>query len=203
MSDLFLSTEFWFGAAVLGAYQFAKFSELSSLDPEFAARSAPIPNLRAIDFAGKVTYCATLVAFLAATLLIYFVLCKVSPHHPARLGSRIRRDAERGPADVRRLGQLSSLHRSRIHRLYAAGHSLALEHWERAAEPLPCLDGSPQSGHEHVELLRQPDLHAESGYQAVGQGTAGVDQRRLGGADRRLRRRGVLPGSPRPAEARR
>jgi hypothetical protein len=79
MSDLFLSTEFWFGAAVLGAYQFAKFSELSSLDPEFAARSATIPNLRAIDFAGKVTYCATLVAFLVATLLIYFVLCKVSP----------------------------------------------------------------------------------------------------------------------------
>ncbi|NGO50298.1 hypothetical protein [Allomesorhizobium camelthorni] len=79
MSDLFLSTEFWFGAAVLGAYQFAKFSELSSLDPEFAARSATIPNLRAIDFAGRVTYCATLVAFLVATFLIYFVLCKVSP----------------------------------------------------------------------------------------------------------------------------
>lgn len=79
MSDLFISTEFWFGAAVLGAYQFAKFSELSSLDPEVAARSALIPNLRAIDFAGKVTYSATLVAFLAATLLIYFLLCKVSP----------------------------------------------------------------------------------------------------------------------------
>ena len=79
MSDLFLSTEFWFGAAVLGAYQFAKFSELSSLDPEFAARSAPIPNLRAIDFAGKATYCATLLAFLAATLLTYFVLCRISP----------------------------------------------------------------------------------------------------------------------------
>lgn len=79
MSDLLLSTEFWFGAAVLGAYQFAKFSELSSLDPEFAARSAPIPNLRAIDFAGKLTYSATLAAFLAATLITYFVLCKISP----------------------------------------------------------------------------------------------------------------------------
>ena len=79
MPDPFLSTEFWFGAAVLGAYQFAKFSELSSQDPEFAARSAHIPNLRAIDFAGKSTYCATLVAFLAATFLIYFVLCKISP----------------------------------------------------------------------------------------------------------------------------
>ena len=61
------------------AYQFAKFSELNSLDPDFAARSAPIPNLRAIDFAGKLTYFATLVAFLVATLLVYFVLCKVSP----------------------------------------------------------------------------------------------------------------------------
>lgn len=79
MSDLFLSTEFWFGAAVLGAYQFAKFSELRSPDPEFAARSALIPNLRAIDFAGRVTYCATLVAFLIATFLIYCVLCKISP----------------------------------------------------------------------------------------------------------------------------
>ena len=50
-----------------------------SLDPEFAARSAPIPNLRAIDFAGKAIYCAALLAFLAATLLTYFVLCKISP----------------------------------------------------------------------------------------------------------------------------
>jgi hypothetical protein len=79
MSDLFLSTEFWFGAAVLGAYQFAKFNELSSPDPGFAARSALFPNLRAIDFAGRLTYFSTLVAFLAATFLIYFVLCKVSP----------------------------------------------------------------------------------------------------------------------------
>ncbi len=79
MPDLFLSTEFWFGAAVLGAYQFAKFSELSSQDPEVAARSALIPNLRAIDFAGKLTYCATLAAFLAATFLAYFILCNVSP----------------------------------------------------------------------------------------------------------------------------
>ncbi|HEV2897585.1 MAG TPA: hypothetical protein VGX71_07075 [Pseudaminobacter sp.] len=76
---MFLSTEFWFGAAVLGAYQFAKFSELSSPDPDFAARSALIPNLRAIDFAGRLTYLATLAAFLAATFVIYFILCKISP----------------------------------------------------------------------------------------------------------------------------
>jgi hypothetical protein len=79
MSDLLLSTEFWFGATVLGAYQFAKFSELSSPDPDFAARSALIPNLRAIDFAGRLTYLATLAAFLAATFVIYFILCKISP----------------------------------------------------------------------------------------------------------------------------
>jgi hypothetical protein len=77
--DPLLSTEFWFGAAVLGAYQFAKFSELSSPDPDFAARSALFPNLRAIDFAGRLTYFTTLVAFLAATFLIYFILCKISP----------------------------------------------------------------------------------------------------------------------------
>jgi hypothetical protein len=77
--DPLLSSEFWFGAAVLSAYQFAKFSELSSPDPDFAARSALFPNLRAIDFAGRLTYFATLAAFLAATLLIYFILCKISP----------------------------------------------------------------------------------------------------------------------------
>ena len=77
--DPFHSAEFWTGAALLGAYQFAKFNELRSPDPDFAARSALIPNPRAIDFAGRLTYSATLVAFLAATFLIYFVLCKISP----------------------------------------------------------------------------------------------------------------------------
>ena len=61
---------------MLGAYQFAKFNELSSSDPEFSV----IPNLRAIDFAGKATYCITLGAFLAATLIIYFCLCRISPN---------------------------------------------------------------------------------------------------------------------------
>jgi hypothetical protein len=79
MPDLLVTAEFWFGAAMLGAYQFAKFSELSSLDPELAARNAAIPNLRAIDFAGRLTYCAALAAFLAATFIAYFVLCNVSP----------------------------------------------------------------------------------------------------------------------------
>jgi len=79
MSSLLLSTEFWFGAAVLGAYHFAKFSELSSLDPDVAARSAQIPNLRAIDFAGKLAYCSALAAFLAVTFLTYLVLCSISP----------------------------------------------------------------------------------------------------------------------------
>jgi uncharacterized membrane protein YidH (DUF202 family) len=77
--DPLLSPEFWFGAAVLCAYQFAKFSELSLPDPDFAARSALIPNLRAIDFAGRPTYFAALAAFLAVTLLTYFVLCRISP----------------------------------------------------------------------------------------------------------------------------
>ena len=72
--DPFHSAEFWTGAALLGAYQFAKFNELRSPDPDFAARSALIPNPRAIDFAGRLTYSATLVAFLAATFLIYFAV---------------------------------------------------------------------------------------------------------------------------------
>jgi hypothetical protein len=76
MSELLSSTAFWFGAVVLAAHQFAKFSELGSADPDFAAR---FPNPRLIDFAGKVPYATALAAFMAATLIIYVGLCSISP----------------------------------------------------------------------------------------------------------------------------
>lgn len=79
MSETFFSPEFWFGAAVLIAYQFAKFGELNAVDPEFATRSALMPNLRTTDFAGKATYFVVLGLFLATTLAIFFVLCRISP----------------------------------------------------------------------------------------------------------------------------
>jgi hypothetical protein len=79
MSSLLSSVEFWFGAFLLFAYQIARFSELSALDPAVSARSALIPNLRASDFTGRFAFFVTLSAFLAATLGIYLILCLVSP----------------------------------------------------------------------------------------------------------------------------
>ena len=185
MSDPFLSTEFWFGAAVLAAYQFAKFSELNSLDPEFAARSAPHPKSAGDRLRRKLTYSATLVAFLAATLLIYFVLCKISPTillgWAQVSGASPNEDLEKFVNSVN-------------YPLYIAAAYIG---FTQPGIPLLSNIGNVQRnlfhawmgvppGHERVELLRQPDLHAQPGHQAVGQGTAGVDQRRLGGTDRRL-----------------
>jgi hypothetical protein len=79
MSELIASAEFWFGAVVLCAYQIARFSELSAVDPALSARSALIPNLRASDFAGRFTFVATLSLFLAASFAVYLGLCALSP----------------------------------------------------------------------------------------------------------------------------
>ena len=79
MFEILSSADFWFGAAVIGAYQFAKFREISIADPDLAARQAHIPNLQARDFAGRPTFFLALGAFLAAIFVTYFVLCSVSP----------------------------------------------------------------------------------------------------------------------------
>jgi len=79
MSETFMSVEFWFGAAVLIVYQFAKFDELHAMDSEFAQRSALMPTLRTTDFAGRMTYFVALGIFLATSLAFYFILCKISP----------------------------------------------------------------------------------------------------------------------------
>lgn len=78
MFDILQSPEFWFGAAVLGAYQVSKFSELNSFDPVFG-RLSHIPNLRAWDFAGAKTFAWSLVIFLAVTFLLYLAACLISP----------------------------------------------------------------------------------------------------------------------------
>jgi hypothetical protein len=79
MWNLLSSADFWFGAAVLGAYQIAKFREISNLDPDLATRHALIPNLQARDFAGRLAFCFALAAFLAVIFVTYFILCSVSP----------------------------------------------------------------------------------------------------------------------------
>jgi hypothetical protein len=79
MYALLSSIEFWFGAAVLCIYQVAKFSELSSLDPALSARFALIPNLRANDFASRSVFLVMLTAFLAASFVVYLLLCFAAP----------------------------------------------------------------------------------------------------------------------------
>jgi glycerol uptake facilitator-like aquaporin len=79
MHQLLGDIGFWFGAAVLGVHQIGRFNELSASDAALSARSALIPNLRVSDFTGRFTYCATLTAFLAVSVVIYFLLCLVTP----------------------------------------------------------------------------------------------------------------------------
>lgn len=79
MWEILSSADFWFGAAVLGAYQIAKFREISVSDPDIVARQSLIPNLQARDFAGRPSFFLALGAFLAVIFLTYFVLCNVSP----------------------------------------------------------------------------------------------------------------------------
>ena len=189
--DPFHSPEFWTGAALLGAYQFAKFNELRSPDPDFAARSALIPNLRAIDFAGRLTYSATLVAFLAATFLIYFVLCKISP----AILSGWAQVSGASPDE-----KLTKFVNTVNYPLYIAAVYMGV-----AQQGIPLLSniGNMQRNLFHawmvsppksssVQLFRHPDLRAQPGCRAIGQGGGGVEKRRLGGTDRRLCRHGTL-----------
>ena len=79
MWEILSSADFWFGAAVLGAYQIAKFREISVSDPDIVARQSLIPNLQARDFAGRPAFFLALGSFLAVVFATYFVLCNVSP----------------------------------------------------------------------------------------------------------------------------
>lgn len=79
MSELISSTEFWFGASILLAYQASRFYELNASDPVLSRKSLTIPNLRACDFAGRAPFFGTLAAFLLVTLGVYLLFCLLSP----------------------------------------------------------------------------------------------------------------------------
>ncbi|MBS0525066.1 MAG: hypothetical protein JSS04_15680 [Proteobacteria bacterium] len=78
MTSLLGSAQFWFGALLLCAFQFAKFNEIKPLDTGLKALSA-VPDLRARDFVGLLPYRVTLVLFVLVTLAGYVVLCLASP----------------------------------------------------------------------------------------------------------------------------
>lgn len=79
MGTLLTSPDFWVGAVVLLAYQFAKFSELNAVDPSLAARAGVIPNLRASDFAGRTSFFSAMIVYLAATFAVFLLACSISP----------------------------------------------------------------------------------------------------------------------------
>jgi hypothetical protein len=80
MPEILTSVTFWFGALLLILHQYGRFSELSTIDdPAVRAHAGLIPDLRTRDFAGRLTFTGTLVAFLAATLILYLLFCLVAP----------------------------------------------------------------------------------------------------------------------------
>lgn len=80
MPEILTSVTFWFGAFLLVLHQYGRFSELSAIDdPAVSAHAGLIPDLRTRDFAGRLTFIGTLVAFLAATLILYLLFCLVAP----------------------------------------------------------------------------------------------------------------------------
>jgi hypothetical protein len=78
MTGLLGSAQFWFGALLLCAFQFAKFNEIKPLDAGLKGWSA-VPDLRARDFVGLLPYRVTLALFVLVTLAGYVVLCLASP----------------------------------------------------------------------------------------------------------------------------
>ena len=78
MTSLLGSGQFWFGALLLCAFQFAKFNEIKPFESGLKGWSA-VPDLHARDFVGLLPYRVTLVLFVLVTLAGYVVLCLASP----------------------------------------------------------------------------------------------------------------------------
>ncbi len=79
MWDLLSQQTFIVGATLVLLYQAAKFRELSRTDPVTSRYVALLPGAQVRDFAGPYEYYFGLAGFLAASFLLYFALCHVSP----------------------------------------------------------------------------------------------------------------------------
>src|ERR1700760_4764145 len=97
MTSLLGSGQFWFGALLLCAFQFAKFNEIKPFESGLKGRSA-VPDLHARDFVGLLPYRVTLVLFVLVTLAGYVVLCPRFAVADRRLDAH-RRPADRGRRD--------------------------------------------------------------------------------------------------------
>lgn len=68
-----------FGATLLAVFQAAKFAELDVTDPVTNRYVSLLPGATAKDFAGRSTYYITLVFFLLVSLILYYLVCLISP----------------------------------------------------------------------------------------------------------------------------
>ncbi|MDQ6732912.1 MAG: hypothetical protein M3Z35_02160, partial [Nitrospirota bacterium] len=60
-------------------YQAAKFTELNLADPITSRYVALLPDAKVRDFASSCAYLTSLFAFLGVSLIVYFLLCQISP----------------------------------------------------------------------------------------------------------------------------
>ncbi|HXW25023.1 MAG TPA: hypothetical protein VEK73_09765 [Xanthobacteraceae bacterium] len=89
MWDLLGQQSFQLGAALVLIYQAAKFRELNRTDPVTSHYVALLPGAQVRDFAGPYEYRFALFAFLAASLVAYFLFCHVSPDVLAGAGKML------------------------------------------------------------------------------------------------------------------
>lgn len=79
MLDILQQESFVVGAMLVVIYQAAKFTELNLADPITKRYVALLPDAKVRDFASSCEYYTALVAFLGASLVVYYLLCQISP----------------------------------------------------------------------------------------------------------------------------
>lgn len=87
------------GGVLLAIFQTAKFTELDVADPLTLRVVSLLPGAKAKDFTGRGTYRASLVAFVAVSLCLYYVVCQIIS--PQTLEGAIRQMAGIKPPDLK------------------------------------------------------------------------------------------------------
>jgi hypothetical protein len=80
MWDALQQQSFLVGAALILIYQAARFGNIYAEDPVTSRYVSLLPGAGVRDFAGPNAYNWALVAFLVASLIVYSLLCMISPN---------------------------------------------------------------------------------------------------------------------------
>jgi hypothetical protein len=80
MWDALQQQSFMVGAALILIYQAARFGDIYAEDPVTSRYVSLLPGAGVRDFAGPRAYNWALVAFLVASLIVYSLLCMISPN---------------------------------------------------------------------------------------------------------------------------